>query len=59
MPEEPKGEFTLPSGKKIKLGPDALRHTKAKDPPLVLFKKLQEAGKEGIFPPPVDPVNTF
>ena len=57
MPEKPKGEFTLPSGEKVKLGPNAVQHTKSKYSPLVLFKKLKEAAKEGIFPPPVSPVN--
>ncbi len=57
MPEKPKGEFTLPSGEKVKLGPNAVAHTKAKYSPLALLKKLKEAAKEGIFPPPVSPVN--
>ncbi len=52
MPEPPKGEFTLASGERIKLGPNAVPYTKAKYPMKVLLRKLREAAKEGIFPPP-------
>lgn len=59
MPEKPKGEFILPSGERVKLGPDAVAHTKAKDSPMNLLKKLKEAAKEGIFPPPIGTVNSI
>ena len=59
MPQKPHGEVTLPSGKKIKVGPDALMRTKAKDTSQNIFKKIADSAKEGIFPPPVIKVQPF
>lgn len=59
MPQKPHGHITLPSGKKITVGPQAVTFTKAKDTPMNIIKKLADAAKEGIFPPPVSKFQTL
>ena len=59
MPQKPHGVATLPSGKKIKVGPDAVRHTEAKDTMMNLIEKLTKAAKEGIFPSPESKIQPY